>query len=184
MIPVILNFVFFQLVWGISLAGVVYGYAWWGPAALCGFMVWHGATAPTARADFVLAGTAVVIGLVLDSVYARADLISYGGSMFWSGVAPLWILGLWANFALTMNGCMRWLQSRKALAAVLAFVFGPLSYYAGIALGAATIIGEQWLLFTAIGVAWAVVLPLLLGLAERFAERFATADGVAITYSS
>ncbi|MEE4184175.1 MAG: DUF2878 domain-containing protein [Gammaproteobacteria bacterium] len=184
MLPVILNLVFFKLVWAASLAGVVYGYAWWGLGALCCFMIWHGATVPTARADFVLAITAVAIGLVLDTAYVRSGLISYEGNMLWSGAAPLWILALWANFALTMNGCMRWLQTRKPLAAALAFIFGPLSYYGGIALGTATVTGEQWLLFAVIGLAWAVALPLLLSLAVRYADRFSTPLGATVGYPS
>lgn len=164
---IITNLVFFKVVWAASLIGVVMGYAWAGLAMLSLFIAWHARTAPTARADFVLAGIAVIIGLALDTLYVRAGLIAYEGNLFWSNAAPIWILALWANFALTMNGCLGWLRQRRVLAAALAFVCGPLSYYGGIALGTATVTGESWLLFGAIGVAWAVALPMLLALATR-----------------
>lgn len=165
------NLLFFKIVWAVSLAGVVFGYAWAGLACLVAFMTWHARVAPTARADFILALCAVVLGLCLDTLYVRAGLIAYEGELLWTDAAPLWILALWANFALTMNGCLGWLRQRRWLAAALALVCGPLSYYGGIALGTARVTGEQWMLFGAIGVAWAVALPLLLWLAERLSER-------------
>ncbi|MGI9291390.1 MAG: DUF2878 domain-containing protein [Gammaproteobacteria bacterium] len=170
--PIILNLVLFKIVWAMSLAGVVIGYAWLGAAGLVAFMTWHAKTVRTAKADFYLAGVAVLVGLFLDTLYLQSGLIIYQGQTPWSGMAPVWILALWANFALTMNGCMAWLQQRKWLAALLSFIFGPLGYYGGIKLGTATINDNQWLLFFIIGVAWAVAVPLLLTLAARFANRF------------
>ena len=168
---VVSNLIFFKVVWAASLAGVVLGYAWAGLAMLTIFTAWHARMAPTARADFILAMIAVVIGLALDTLYVRAGLIVYEGNLFWSNAAPLWILALWANFALTMNGCLGWLRQRRMLAAALAFVCGPLSYYGGITLGTAQVTGEDWMLYGAIGIAWAVALPLLLFLAERLSEK-------------
>lgn len=172
MLPVVINFVLFQTVWAISLTGVVYGYPWWGLASLVVFISWHLLTAGTARADLLLALTAVGVGLMVDTLFIQTGLIRYEGRLLYSGIAPLWILGLWANFGLTMNGCMGWLRQRKRLASVLALFFGPLSYYFGIELGAATVRGSAWLLYISIGIAWAIALPVLLELAVRYARRF------------
>ena len=169
---IFLNFVLFQLVWALSLYGVVIGYAWLGPLSLVGFVIIHAATSRTAKADFAVAVIAVPIGLTLDTLYIRSGLIAYNGELLWSGAAPLWILALWANFALTLNGCLGWLRERLKLAAVLGFVGGPLSYYGGIAVGTATVSGDSALLFGIIGVAWAIVVPFLLWLALQFAERW------------
>ena len=165
------NLVMFKVVWAISLAGVVFGYAWLGLAALTVFATWHISVADTPKADFLVAAVAVCIGLALDTLYIRSGLIAYQGEMFWSGAAPLWILALWANFALTLNGCLGWLRERRMMAALLAFVCGPLSYYFGIRLGTATVKGEEMILFGAIGLAWSVTVPLLLWLSLRFERR-------------
>lgn len=165
---IVSNLVFFKVVWMASLAGVVLGYAWLGLAMLAVFMAWHAGTSPTARADFLLAVVAVCLGLLLDTLYVRAGLIIYEGELLWQDAAPLWILALWANFALTMNGCLGWLRNRRMLAAALAFICGPLSYYGGITLGTATVTGDQVVLFGLIGLAWAIALPLLLTLANKF----------------
>lgn len=170
--PIIINLVLFKIVWALSLTGVVIGYAWLGAVGLMCFMAWHAWSVPTAKADFFLAACAVVIGLVLDTLYLRSGLIIYEGQTLWSNLAPLWILALWANFALTMNGCMAWLQQRKWLAALLSFIFGPVGYYGGIKLGTARVNDDEWLLYLVIGIAWAVAVPLMLSLAAKFSFKF------------
>ncbi len=166
------NLFFFKAVWAASLAGVVFGYEWSGLVMLTFFVAWHARKSPTARADFLLAAIAMSIGLVLDTLYIRAGLIVYEGSSLWHSFAPLWILGLWVNFALTMNGCLGWLQQRRMLAGVLSAICGPASYYGGIALGTARVTGDPAILFTAIGLAWAVAVPLLLTMSAHLALTF------------
>ena len=169
---IFLNLFFFKAVWAASLAGVVFGYEWAGLVLLTFFVAWHARTAPTARADFLLAIIAMSIGLLLDTWYIRAGLIVYEGSTLSQSFAPLWILGLWVNFALTMNGCLGWLQQRRVLAGLLAAVCGPASYYGGIALGTARVTGDPVILFGAIGLAWALALPLLLTLSSYLSLTF------------
>jgi hypothetical protein len=169
---VITNLLLFKLVWALSLAGVVLGYAWLGLTALLAFSAWHAYASPSVKADFFVVGVAVLIGLVLDTLYVQNGLIEYNGQLLWSGAAPLWILALWANFALTMNGCLTWLRERKLLAAGLALVCGPLSYYGGIALGTATITGDSSILFASIGLAWAIAVPFLLWLSGTMENHF------------
>jgi len=164
---VISNLIFFKVVWALSLFGVVIGYAWLGLLGLTFFSAWHAATASSAKADFLVAAIAVIVGLILDTLYIKSGLIAFNGELIWSEAAPLWILALWANFALTLNGCLRWLRERRLAAAALAFICGPVSYYGGIALGTATITGEHYLLFGAIGIAWSVAVPALLWLSLR-----------------
>ena len=159
--PIFVNLIFFKAVWAASLAGVVFGYEWAGLVLLTFFVAWHARTSPTAHADFLLAAIAMSIGLLLDTLYIRAGLIVYEGSPLWQSFAPLWILGLWINFALTMNGCLGWLQQRRLLAGALAAVCGPASYYGGIAVGTARVTGEPAVLFGAIGIAWAIALPFI-----------------------
>jgi hypothetical protein len=177
----ITNLLLFKLVWALSLAGVVFGYAWAGLAALLVFSAWHAYISPSAKADFLVVGAAVVIGMALDTLYVRNGLIEYNGQLLWSGAAPLWILALWANFALTMNGCLVWLRERKLLAAGLGFVCGPVSYYGGIALGTATITGDSNILFLSIGLAWAVTVPFLLWLSATMQRHFDQTRPVAIS---
>jgi hypothetical protein len=167
----LINFILFQSVYTLSLVGVLQGRAWLGCIGLAAFALWHACTAQAAKTDFVLAGIAVVVGLALDTLYMRSGLIAYNGELFWSGIAPLWILVLWANFALTLGGCLSWLRGRLPLAALLAATGGPLSYYAGIRLGTATISGDPLLLFSVISITWGITVPVLLWLSMQLEQQ-------------
>jgi hypothetical protein len=175
-----INFLLFQSVYTLSLVGVLNNYAWLGCVGVAGFALWHARTAETAKTDFLLVGIAVVVGSLLDTLYMRSGLIAYNGELLWSGIAPLWILALWANFALTLNGCLRWLRSRLWLAAMLAGTGGPLSYYAGIRLGAATITGDPLFLFSLIGITWGITVPLLLWLSTQLEQQWRPRDAALI----
>jgi hypothetical protein len=72
------------------------------------------------------------------------------------------------SFALTMNGCLNWLHGRYILAAVLGFLGGPLSYFGGIKLGAATADSLVPVLLV-VAFCYALITPLLLLLAGRLA---------------
>jgi Protein of unknown function (DUF2878) len=166
-----INFLLFQGVYTLSLVGVINNVAWIGSLGLAAFAIWHARTAQAAKTDFLLAGIAVVVGLALDTLYMRSGLIAYSGELFWTGIAPLWILVLWANFALTLGGCLSWLRGRLALAALLAATGGPLSYYAGIRLGTATISGDPLVLFSVISVTWGIAVPGLLWLSMLLEQQ-------------
>ena len=173
-----INFLLFQSVYTLSLVGVMNDVSWLGSVALAAFALWHACTASTAKTDFLIAGIAMFVGFLLDTLYIRSGLITYSGSFLWSGVAPVWIVALWANFALTFNGCLRWLRSRLWLAAILACIGSPLSYYAGIRLGTAAIAGDALLLFGLIALTWGIAVPALLWLSAQVEREMQSRNAV------
>jgi hypothetical protein len=178
--PAILaNVVFFKAVWALSLYGVIIDIAWLGCAALLIFMAWHVVTMDSLGADFAAGIVAVIVGMTLDTLYLRAGLIEYGGQFPWTNFAPLWIAALWFNVALTLNHCMKWMQSRLKLAAFFGLICGPGSYAGAIALGAAEVTGNPLVLYSSIGIAWSLTVPFLLLLTRRFHE-FAERDAVPV----
>lgn len=118
------------------------------------------------RLDLVLAAAAALTGLGCDTLYIRLGLLDYAVPEPWSGLAPYWILVMWANFGLTLNHSLRWLQNRLALAALLGALGAPLAYLAGVQLGAAVLTAPPALVYGAIALAWAVAAPALLALAR------------------
>ena len=89
------------------------------------------------------------------------------------GYTPLWMVALWAGFATTLNVSLRALRRRYLLTVVLAAAGAPLAYLAGIRLGALHWV-EQAPALLAIALGWALLLPLLVKLAQRF-DGFAPA---------
>ena len=78
--------------------------------------------------------------------------------------SPPWMIGLWLNFAATLNQSLGWLHGRPLLAALFGAIGGPLAYYGGARLGATeTLPGIEGMVLLAIG--WGVMTPLLFRLA-------------------
>ena len=171
LVPQLIKRVFFQLVWFITVLSVSLDRIWPGPAILCFFFVVHSMISATVRADFILAAIAVMMGLVIDTVFVQTGLLRFEMNQPWPGVAPVWILILWANFALTLNNGLGWLQGRYKTAAILGFFGGSLSYLFGIGLGAGELLVTPLMAFLIIGVCWSIATPLLLFTARELALR-------------
>jgi len=124
---------------------------------------------------FGLALAAAAYGLATDSLLARSDLVHFAGG--WS-LPPAWMVGLWASFGAALSGSLssttRWAPILLAAAAALA---GPLAYRGGAALGAIAPFG-LWAAL-AIGLQWAVGVPLLALLARQAPGGEGSADRAA-----
>ena len=157
----IANFVGFQSVWFLSLFGAGTHRSWLGAIALAVFTAWHFHLAHNPRAELVLVVIAFLVGLVVDTTFIQTHLIAYAEPLPFAAVAPYWILGMWINFALTLNGSMRWLHGHYWLAAALGAIGGPLAYAAGVKLGAASLLAGDVVVYGALAVVWAIAVPLL-----------------------
>jgi len=105
-----------------------------------------------------------VAGLAMDLGWQALELLDFTGQLAFG--VPLWLVVLWLLFNGTLFHSLAFLQQRLALAAVLGAIAGPLSYLAGMRLGAATSDRETWLVLSAMAPAWALLLPALAYLAR------------------
>jgi hypothetical protein len=161
-----LNFVCFQIGWFACALGAAHGRPLLGPLVV-GILLSLQlplVPAPGKQARFVLAAT--VLGWLIDSGLACADVFTFpiGGRLL--GLSPLWMAALWANFAGTLHLCLDWLRGRYWLASVLGACGGPMAYYGGQRLGAMQLGGNTALSLLVIAVEWALVTPALVGLSE------------------
>jgi hypothetical protein len=161
----------FQGVWFATIIGAAEGTLIYGFAGLGLFIATHTVLSDSASTDLKLAAIAVLIGLLIETVIVRTGLLSYAHNLPFEGFAPAWILILWANLALTLNGCLSWLKKRYLLAALLGALGGPLSYFGGIKLGAATTATGLPLVLAVIALIFGVVTPLLLFMASRMTSK-------------
>ena len=170
------NFVGFQSVWFLSLFGAGTHRAWLGVIALAVFTAWHFRSAPNPRAELVLVVIACMVGLAVDTAFIQTHLLAYAEPLPFAGVAPYWILGMWINFALTLNGSLRWLHGRYALAAALGAIGGPLAYAAGVRLGAAALLASEVVVYGVLALAWAIAVPLLVRTTDWVNSRWPPND--------
>ncbi|HJP39077.1 MAG: DUF2878 domain-containing protein [Gammaproteobacteria bacterium] len=166
----LVNMVFFQCVWFLAVIGAANGNYWLGPFSLMVFIIMHYFFSDTAKADYLLAVFAMVIGLIIETLFLRTGVLNFVGTAPSSEFAPLWVVVLWANFALIMNGCLQWLQRHLIFAALLGSSGGAVSYFAGIKLGAATTGSAMPIVLAVIAVTYALVTPVFLDAARRLSD--------------
>jgi hypothetical protein len=163
---IVVNVAAFQAAWLGAVGGAATGRPWLGPVAAAALVVGHTWFAIRPLHEIVSLAAIGAVGMAWDSLLVTLGLIDYAGAGAWPGGAPYWIAALWIAFATTLNVSLRWLRSRRWLAAVLGAALGPLAYAAADAWGALRLV--DWraaLLAQALG--WALLLPLTSWLAAR-----------------
>lgn len=126
----------------------------------------HLATTTDRRAAAQLMAIAAVMGAIAETALLASGATRFGVGAAAASLPPLWLIALWVAFATTLNVSLAWLQSRAAIAAILGFLGGPAAYYAGAELGAMQLGQPLWASLGAIGLVWAIAMPLLLSLAK------------------
>ncbi|WP_305803961.1 DUF2878 domain-containing protein [Stenotrophomonas sp. YIM B06876] len=124
-------FVAYQLVWFAAVIGAGHGLAWPGAVAAITFVVWQLLRRAARGQALLMVTLGIVLGLLVDGGAAMAGLLHYAAAdrALPAGGAPLWILGLWACFALTFEQSLAFLCRRPWLALAFGAVGGPLAYW-------------------------------------------------------
>ena len=163
----VVNFMAFQLGWFACIRGAASDMPAAGATIAALVVGVHLFCAVRPLEEFKLVVVAVMAGAVFDSLLLATGLLQFHSGTFIPGLAPYWILALWALFATTLNVSLAWLRGRWLLAAVLGAIAGPLSYWAGAKLGAVMFV-QTVPAIAAMAVEWAIAMPLLMFFAKRF----------------
>lgn len=167
------NAIAYQAVWFAAVIGAGSG-AWWpGVAAAALFVGVQLGVSRERDVDLRLLVAALVCGAVVDGAMASSGLARYAASApALPGGAPLWLLAIWACFALTLRRSMRFLLGRPFAALALGAIGGPLAYL-GAARGWQSIAFAEprWQALALLALAWSLALPLLVLLATRLQPR-------------
>lgn len=161
---VFINATLFQLAW---FACVIGGNAWAAIAVsllLLAHFVWFSRNWSEWRVIFLVCA----FGITVDSACQALGLIEFYGHGW---PIPLWLGLLWLAFATTLNHCFSRLNNHIYAAAALGGIGGPLSYLAGIKLGAANTGLPLMTMFAALGLVWAVLFPAALRLMDLSTRR-------------
>lgn len=164
------NFAFFQGAW---LACVMLASPW-ALLAVAPFvivqLVWGGRWQSDMRTGVVF----VLLGALAESFLLGAGRMEIADTV--GSFPPLWLLCLWFCFGISTKYSLAWLRQFKRFKvlwqALLCGVLAPIAYMGAERLGAVAI-AEQGLL--AIGIVWAVIVPLCLLMTERERHDAATA---------
>lgn len=163
---VLFNFLLFQAGWFATVLGSANGFPWLGPVVVLAVVAVHLRSSHRPGSEAILVSLAVLMGLILDSAILASGWIAYPNGFWIAGLAPYWIISLWALFATTLNVSMRWLHGRPWLAALFGGIGGPASYFAGAKLGAMVFVVPDAAL-ALLAAAWAIAMPSLMYLARK-----------------
>jgi Protein of unknown function (DUF2878) len=163
---VLANFVLFQIGWFACVAGAAHDMALAGSGVALVIVVLHVARAVQPLQALKLVLVALLIGTVWDSALLATGWVRFSSGIFIQGIAPNWILTLWALFATTLNVSLTWLRGRWLLLILFGAVGGPLSYWGGVRMGAMTLVDPLPALL-ALAIGWAVIMVLLMLAAKR-----------------
>lgn len=160
------NYLLFQLLWLAALMGALQNSSLPALASLAVMLGWAARHGVLSRADMVMVLIGLGLGLVGEMFWLLPGLVVYQAQpLFW--LPPLWILALWAGFALMFNHSLRWLRGRPFLCALLGASGGVLSLLAGIRMGAAVAPLGVLPLALVYAAVWALLVPLLSSLSAR-----------------
>jgi len=140
---------------------------WLGTASALLIVIWHVLRADNGQTELSPVFIVVGIGALWDSLLVYTGLLQYPSGTLISGTAPHWIIAMWALFATTLNVSLRWLKYRPLTGAMLGAVSGPAAYFAGYKLGGVQFPDMTPALLALAG-GWAVLMPLLMALSNRF----------------
>jgi hypothetical protein len=163
----VLNFAGFQLGWLVCI-----GFSeqtWIGVVTVLSLLVVHALAVVDDRREWQLMLLIVLTGCLIDAVLGRVGILIYPEQ----ALLPLWLVLLWVLFSTLIRHSLSWLQSRLLLAAALAAISAPASYWAGARLTGTEFGGEPGVSLLVIALYWALLLPASLWLAQRWLGGYA-----------
>jgi hypothetical protein len=170
MMKKIINLTFFQTAWFAAVLGAANDAPWLGPLVMVPVLAVHLSLTDNRQGELKLLLAAGLLGFLYDTALVSAGVFSPLQHLVPHPLSPPWMVGLWMNFAATLNVSMVWLRGRYLLAAVFGAIGGPLAYYGGAKLGATEALPSlNGMLVLAVG--WGVMTPLLVWLAAVFTGK-------------
>ncbi|CAN7610187.1 DUF2878 domain-containing protein [Caballeronia sp. LjRoot31] len=160
-------FVIGQLGWFACVLSAARDVPWMGVATTIVLLAVHLARVERPLQEFKLLVSVLVVGAIWESVPVATGLLVYPNGVVFPGIAPDWILALWALFAAQFNTAFGWLKQHMLLASVLGAIAGPMSFRAGAALGAVRF-AQPWPATILLAIGWAILMPVMILLSRRW----------------
>jgi hypothetical protein len=169
----VVNFAAYQAVWFAVVASAAHRRPELGMAAAGLFVAMQMALSRRRALDVRLMAAAVFLGVIVDGTLGVSGWLRYASAAPALPVhgAPLWILTLWASFALTLTRSLAWLMRRPWLGALLGALGGPLAYAsAARGFGAVELVPPAARALAGLALGWGAAIPALAYVARRGAH--------------
>lgn len=164
----ILNLALYEAGWFGCVLSAAAGRPWQAAGLALAAAAIHLALARDRQAELRLLLAVGLLGFVVDSVQLSLGVFRFASGQLVAGLAPVWIIAMWLQFATTLQHCLDWLRGRYLLSAAAGLVGGPLAFWGGEKLGGVLFLSPRWRSYLILSLAWGLALPLLTGLAARW----------------
>jgi len=150
----------FKLCWILCAFSSKWEQPYLGPIVTLLFILIHLTIVKFNDRDIKIISLAILIGLIVDSLFFRLDLIIYQGGVLTNfKIAPLWILSMWGGFAVTLLYSLNSIKNRYLISGLIGLIGGPLSYNAGVQIGSIEI--DEPLGYIMLAITWGLIVPCL-----------------------
>ena len=164
------NLISVNIGWLACILGAARGHYWQGLVVVPILFVIHitAIERHKIRKIFIVALATTAIGFLMDTTLIIVGAVEPNR---WAMPAPfttIWDLMIWANFSLTLDVSLRFLQKRPLVAAFLGAICAPGTYYAGDRLGALNFSEPVFSSLLWVGAVWLFAMPCLSLMAMYF----------------
>lgn len=157
-----LNAALYLVGWFFLVHSAARGFAWEGLLLAAVIVIVHLWSTEHKLSELTLIFFSIVAGFLIESFFIFCGVLSYASpNHLFPQLAPLWILGLYAIFAITINHSLAMIGNSFMMAAIFGFAGSICSYYVGYRMGAAEFLIPEAGSLLVIGSAWFFFLPLL-----------------------
>jgi hypothetical protein len=116
------------------------------------------------RADLQMIAFLLPIGVLIDSILQAIGFFSFT----WPGFPlPFWLAVIWAALAFLPHHSLAWMKNRILFSLLFGALGGPLAYFAGVRLGAATFHWSVLSSLALLAVIWAILWTGVMAIAAR-----------------
>ncbi len=162
----LVNLTLIQIGWFIAVLGAANGHAWPAAAFVAVVAAVYLSRSPQRSSEGLMLLIAAALGIAADTALLQLGLVRFAASWPSEHLAPVWILSLWVLLSTAFSRSMAWLSGRPHRAAAVAAA-APLTYWAGVRLGAAEFPAGVVPSLVGIGIVWIIALPVLAFAAGR-----------------
>lgn len=120
------------------------------------------------KSDVIVMGAFLLAGVVIDGGLHLAGFFSFTVS---GKPLPFWLVVIWLALSILPNHSLSWMKRRPLLCAIFGALGGPLAYWAGERLGAASFAFPLYWSIPILAVVWAIFWPLAMSLASNLSSN-------------
>ncbi|MEM9626750.1 MAG: DUF2878 domain-containing protein [Pseudomonadota bacterium] len=154
--PKWLNFILFQSIWFAAILGQ--DMLEWLIVLL---LVVHLTLCPDLKNELKVILPCAAIGIIADTMLTFAGFFIFDPAPSILPI-PLWLIGIWLGFVGTFRHSMSYLLAKPAIAIPASMVAAPLSYLAGVKLGAVSFGFDTAFTIVIVGLLWAFMMALFI----------------------